>query len=159
MGARISSAARMAAATALGLGGCAGILNETQQAGISRSPTRAVVDAVPQSNTPVFADLKSKTEHIVTLELPRYEKARLTLTRSVNGSARGGYRFWYRARRRFIFRSALQAVARATQRGIASQHCQHQPASRRLDADGGSAPRSFFAANRLTAGHQSFLRN
>jgi hypothetical protein len=108
---------------------------------------------VPESNTRVFADLKSKTEHIVTLELPRYEKARLTLTRSVNGWARGNIAFGTGLGVGAFSGRLYKLSPEQLNEGL-HRSCQHQPASRRLDADVGSAPRSFFAANRLTAGHQ-----
>lgn len=68
--------------------GCASIMHgTTQKIGISSTPTGAsvTIDNKPLGSTPVFADLSRKEEHIVTIEMPGYEKAQLTLTKSVSG--------------------------------------------------------------------------
>lgn len=67
---------------------CASIIHGTsQRVGISSAPTgaRVSVDNKPLGNTPLFADLKRGEEHIVTIEMPGYEKSQLTLTKSVSG--------------------------------------------------------------------------
>lgn len=76
------------AVSMLAVAGCASIMHGTsQKIGISSTPTRASVsiDNKPLGNTPVFADLKRKEEHVVTIEMPGYEKAQLTITKSVSG--------------------------------------------------------------------------
>jgi len=68
--------------------GCASIMHgSSQKVGISSSPTGATVsvDNKPLGNTPVFADLKRGEEHVVTIEMPGYDKAQLTITKSVSG--------------------------------------------------------------------------
>ena len=68
--------------------GCASIMHgTTQKVGISSSPTGAKVsiDNMPLGNTPLFADLKRGEEHVVTIEMPGYEKSQLTLTKNVSG--------------------------------------------------------------------------
>ena len=68
--------------------GCASIMHGTsQKIGISSSPTGAnvIVDNMPRGTTPVFVDLKRDSEHIVTIQMPGYEKAQLTITKSVSG--------------------------------------------------------------------------
>lgn len=76
---------------------CATIIHGggTQKVGISSSPTGATVtvDNKPFGQTPVFADLSRKNEHIVTIEMPGYEKASLTLTTSVSGWVWGNILF------------------------------------------------------------------
>lgn len=70
------------------LTGCASIMHGTsQKIGISSSPTGAnvIVDNMPRGTTPVFVDLKRDSEHIVTIQMPGYEKAQLTITKSVSG--------------------------------------------------------------------------
>jgi uncharacterized protein YceK len=76
------------AVSMLAVAGCASIMHGTsQKIGISSTPTGASVsiDNKPLGNTPVFADLKRKEEHVVTIEMPGYEKAQLTITKSVSG--------------------------------------------------------------------------
>ena len=68
--------------------GCATVLNgTTQNIGISSQPTGAnvTIDNVAYGVTPLFANLKRGSEHIVTIEMPGYEKSQLTLTKSVSG--------------------------------------------------------------------------
>jgi len=68
--------------------GCASIIHgTTQKVGVSSVPTGAAVtvDNKPMGHTPVFADLKRKEEHIVTIEMPGYQQTQLTVTRSVSG--------------------------------------------------------------------------
>jgi uncharacterized protein YceK len=68
--------------------GCASIIHgTTQKVGVSSTPTGAAVtiDNKPLGNTPLFADLSRKNEHIVTIEMPGYDKTELTLTKSVSG--------------------------------------------------------------------------
>jgi len=76
------------AATALVLWGCATIMHGTsQKVGISSSPTGAKVwvDNKEMGFTPLFADLKRGDDHIVRVELAGYQKAELTITKSVSG--------------------------------------------------------------------------
>lgn len=68
--------------------GCATIIQgPTQKVGISSVPGGASVsvDNKPLGVTPLFADLKRGETHVVSIELPGYEKTQLTLTRSVSG--------------------------------------------------------------------------
>ena len=68
--------------------GCASIMHgTTQTVGISSSPSGAAVsvDNKQMGKIPLFADLKRGEEHIVTIEMPGYEKSQLTLTKSVSG--------------------------------------------------------------------------
>lgn len=68
--------------------GCASIMHgTTQKVGISSSPTGASVsiDNKTYGSTPLFADLKRGSEHIVSIEMPGYEKSQLTITKSVSG--------------------------------------------------------------------------
>jgi uncharacterized protein YceK len=68
--------------------GCASIMHgTTQKVGISSSPTGAsvTVDNKALGTTPLFADLKRGEEHVVSIEIPGYEKTQLTLTKSVSG--------------------------------------------------------------------------
>lgn len=68
--------------------GCASIMHGTsQKIGISSAPSGAnvSVDNKPLGITPVFADLKRGEEHIVPIEMAGYEKASLTITKSVSG--------------------------------------------------------------------------
>lgn len=68
--------------------GCASIMHgTTQKIGVSSSPTGAsvIVDNKPLGMTPVFADLKRGEEHIISIEAPGYQKAQLTVTKSVSG--------------------------------------------------------------------------
>jgi len=70
------------------LAGCASIMHgTTQKVGISSQPTGAnvMVDNMPLGITPVFADLKRGSEHLVTIEMPGYQKAQLTITKKVSG--------------------------------------------------------------------------
>jgi len=76
------------AATAFVLWGCATIMHGTsQKVGISSSPTGAKVwvDNKELGITPLFADLKRGDDHIVKVELAGYQKAELTITKSVSG--------------------------------------------------------------------------
>lgn len=78
----------MVACVAAATVGCASIMHgTTQKIGISSSPTGAAVSINNKAlgSTPLFADLKRSEEHIVTIELPGYEKTQLTLTKSVSG--------------------------------------------------------------------------
>jgi len=75
-------------ATAFLLWGCATIMHGTsQKVGISSSPTGAKVwvDNKEMGITPLFADLKRGDDHIVKVELAGYQKAELTITKSVSG--------------------------------------------------------------------------
>ncbi|TAJ81190.1 MAG: PEGA domain-containing protein [Gallionellaceae bacterium] len=70
--------------------GCATIMHggRTQRIGISSIPTGATVSVDGNKslgNTPLFADLKRGEEHIVTIEMPGYEKSQLTLIKSMSG--------------------------------------------------------------------------
>jgi hypothetical protein len=81
---------------AIAIVGCATIIHgTTQKVGISSTPTRATVtvDNKLLGNTPLFADLKRGEEHIVTIEMQGYEKAQLTLTKSVSGWVWGNIAF------------------------------------------------------------------
>ena len=72
----------------LGLAACASIVHGTHQdVGITSVPTGASVsiDNIQSGNTPVFAKLTRKDNHIVRIELPGYQPLDLTLTRSVSG--------------------------------------------------------------------------
>jgi len=76
------------AAAAISLVSCATIMHgTTQKIGISSSPTGALVtvDNKQMGNTPLFAELKRGDDHIVTIEMKGFEKAQLTLTKSVSG--------------------------------------------------------------------------
>ena len=68
--------------------GCASIMHgTTQKIGISSSPSGAKVtvgDKV-EGETPLFAELDRGTEHIVKIDLPGFETAEMTLTKSVSG--------------------------------------------------------------------------
>ena len=84
---RISSIL-ISAALGLLLFGCATIIHGTKQRiGISSSPTGAKVSVDNDSVgvTPLFVNLKRKDDYIVTIELPGYQKAQLTITSSVSG--------------------------------------------------------------------------
>jgi hypothetical protein len=73
---------------ALGLAGCATVIHGTSQSvGITSVPSGAsvMVDNKPLGVTPVFADLRRKDEHIVSIEMPGYQKTDLVLTRGVSG--------------------------------------------------------------------------
>lgn len=70
------------------LWGCATIMHgTTQSVGISSSPTGAAVsvDNLNLGITPLFAKLKRGDDHIVTIEMTGYQKAQLTITKSVSG--------------------------------------------------------------------------
>lgn len=72
----------------LAVGGCASIMHgTTQKIGISSAPTGAQVsvDNKQFGTTPVFADLKRKEEHVITITMPGYETAQLTVTKKVSG--------------------------------------------------------------------------
>lgn len=76
--------------------GCASIMHgTTQKIGISSSPTGAAVsvDNVALGNTPLFADLKRGKEHIISIEMPGYEKTQLTVTKKVSGWVWGNILF------------------------------------------------------------------
>lgn len=78
------------------LTGCASIVNgTTQRVGISSMPTGAIVsvDGAVVGNTPMFVDLKRKEEHIVTIELPGFQKAQLTVTQNISGWVLGNLAF------------------------------------------------------------------
>ncbi len=79
-----------AALIAVSTVGCATIMHggTTQRIGISSVPTGATVSVdnnKPQGVTPIFADLKRSEEHIITIEMPGYEKSQLTITKSMSG--------------------------------------------------------------------------
>jgi uncharacterized protein YceK len=68
--------------------GCATIIHGTkQEIGISSSPTGAKVSVDNDSvgTTPLFVKLKRKEDYIITIEMPGYRKAQLTITKSVSG--------------------------------------------------------------------------
>lgn len=68
--------------------GCASIMHgTTQKVGISSQPTGAnvMIDNMPLGITPVFADLKRSSEHVVTIEMAGYQKTQLTITKKVSG--------------------------------------------------------------------------
>jgi PEGA domain len=72
----------------LGLAACASIIHGTHQdVGITSAPTGAsvTIDNIRSGNTPVFAKLTRKDNHVVRIELPGYQPLDLTLTRSVSG--------------------------------------------------------------------------
>lgn len=76
--------------------GCASIIHgTTQKIGISSSPTGAAVsvDNKAYGNTPLFADLKRGEEHIITIEVPGYEKTQLTVTKKLSGWVWGNILF------------------------------------------------------------------
>lgn len=76
--------------------GCASIMHgTTQKVGISSSPTGATVsvDNKTLGITPLFADLKRGQEHIITIEMPGYEKTQLTVTKKVSGWVWGNILF------------------------------------------------------------------
>lgn len=80
----------VAALIAVNIVGCATIMHggRTQRIGISSMPTGATVSIDNNKSmgvTPIFADLKRGEEHIVTIEMPGYEKSQLTLTKSMSG--------------------------------------------------------------------------
>lgn len=85
-----------AAAACVLLAGCATIIHgTTQKVGISSNPSGAnvTVDNKPLGSTPVFADLSRKDEHIVSITLPGYQKADLTITKSTSGWVWGNVLF------------------------------------------------------------------
>ncbi|MBW7886814.1 MAG: PEGA domain-containing protein [Bacteroidetes bacterium] len=68
--------------------GCATIMHgSSQKVGISSSPTGAkvTVDGKILGDAPLFANLGRGDEHIITLELPGYQKSQFTITKSVSG--------------------------------------------------------------------------
>jgi len=84
------------AAAALSLVSCATIMHgTTQKIGISSAPTGAsvTVDNKGMGKTPLFAELKRGDDHIVTIEMKGFEKAQLTLTKSVSGWVWGNIAF------------------------------------------------------------------
>ena len=76
--------------------GCATIMHgTTQKIGVSSSPSGAKVwvDNKEHGVTPLFAELKRGDDHIVKIELEGYEKAELTITKSVSGWVWGNILF------------------------------------------------------------------
>ena len=68
--------------------GCATIMHgTTQNIGVSSLPTGAsvTVNNVNMGVTPMFAKLKRGDDHIVTIEMPGFQKVQLTVTKSVSG--------------------------------------------------------------------------
>jgi hypothetical protein len=85
---RFASLKLLAVSAAIAITGCASIMHgSTQKVGISSTPTGAMVTVDNQQlgKTPIFANLKRKNEHIVMIEMPGYQPASLTLTKSVSG--------------------------------------------------------------------------
>ena len=85
---QITKSIAILGATALVLWGCATIMHGTsQKVGISSSPSGAKVwvDNKEMGVTPLFADLKRGDDHIVKVELAGYQKAEMTITKSVSG--------------------------------------------------------------------------
>lgn len=72
----------------LALTACASIIHGTHQdVGITSAPTGAsvTIDNLRSGNTPVFAKLTRKDNHVLRVELPGYQPLDMTLTRSVSG--------------------------------------------------------------------------
>jgi uncharacterized protein YceK len=85
---RIKLAGLYTIATILICSGCATIINgTTQKVGVSSSPTGATVTIADKTmgETPLFAELSRKENHVVAIELAGYQKAELTLTRGTSG--------------------------------------------------------------------------
>ena len=84
---RILSVA-VAVGVAASLAACGTIMHGTSQdIGISSSPTNAqvTVDSQPAGQTPYVAKLSRKKNHIISLNVPGYERADLTVTRGTSG--------------------------------------------------------------------------
>lgn len=91
-----TKAVGVACLCACALWGCATIMNGTsQKIGISSTPSGAKVTVNNQALgvTPLFADLKRSDHHVVTIEMEGYQKAELTITRSVSGWVWGNVLF------------------------------------------------------------------
>jgi hypothetical protein len=98
MKSRFSNLAILAGATliSLGLGACASIMHGTRQdVGISTMPTGAsvTIDNLQSGNTPVFAKLSRKENHVVHIDMQGYQPLDLTLTHSVSGWVWGNIAF------------------------------------------------------------------
>jgi uncharacterized protein YceK len=68
--------------------GCATVIHGTRQdVGISSTPTGAsvTIDSIQSGTTPVFAKLRRKENHVVSITLPGYQPMDLTLMSSVSG--------------------------------------------------------------------------
>lgn len=85
---RMHTKLALAFMASLATGGCASIIHGTsQEVGISSSPSGAEVsiNGVPSGQTPVVADLSRKKNHSVSIKMPGYHTADLTLTKGVSG--------------------------------------------------------------------------
>jgi len=84
------------AVASLGLVACASIMHGTRQdIGITTSPTGAsvTIDNLQSGNTPVFAKLSRKENHVVHVDMQGYQPIDLTLTHSVSGWVWGNIAF------------------------------------------------------------------